>query len=328
MTIEENILKNLAYKYFQGELEAKDEKTLYDFIQTTYGQQRLRQWEEEWISQAEQSDRDEAAWKKLESKMYIKEAISPSILHSKNAKFWLKTAAVVLLILNVTMGLWLVFHKQSPVTYQICEAPYGEKAKLTLPDGTTVMLNSGSKLTYSNQFMASNRIVELSGEGYFEVKKHNGKDFTINTKECNLVVKGTKFNISAYDDDTEVVTSLFEGKVVLMDNSNTIEMHPGELVAYKLNTHQFIKQKTKSLQAKAWIDGNIEFDDISLGELCKRLSRQYNVNIQVASKQLEDTHYSISLRNKESISEILNALKELIPIKVVYQEKKIVISSL
>ncbi len=95
------------------------------------------------------------------------------------------------------------------------EAPLGSRTKLYLPDGTLVWLNAGSRMTYSQGFGVDNRMIELEGEGYFEVRRNEKLPFFVKTKDLQLQVLGTKFNFRDYPEDHEVVVSLLEGKVEL-----------------------------------------------------------------------------------------------------------------
>ena len=97
----------------------------------------------------------------------------------------------------------------------VVEAPSGSRTQLKLPDGTKVWLNANSRISYSQGFGVDDRKVNLSGEGYFEVKKNEKIPFSI--RSANLIVRdiGTKFNVRDYPHDEEALVSLTEGKVVL-----------------------------------------------------------------------------------------------------------------
>lgn len=140
-----------------------------------------------------------------------------------------------------------------------------------------------------------------------------------------MVVKGTKFNVSAYSDDSYITTTLLEGAVELNYKEDQIRMSPGESISLDLATGQLKGKKVNARQAMAWAEDRIEYDDITLGEMVKKLSRQYDVHIQLESEKLGDMKFRVSLRNKETIVDVMDALKEIIPIKVEYKEKDIYI---
>ena len=229
------------------------------------------------------------------------------------------------MIVGTTLGIQQAIYLFTPKTFFVCEAPLGDKSKIQLSDGTVVWLNAGSVLRYSNHFNTADRVVELEGEGYFEVTKQNGKQFTVKTHEYDVVVKGTKFNVSAYSDDSYITTTLLEGAVELNYKKDQIRMSPGESISLDLATGQLKGKKVNARQAMAWAEDRIEYDDITLGEMVKKLSRQYDVHIQLESEKLGDMKFRVSLRNKETIVDVMDALKEIIPIKVEYKEKDIYI---
>ena len=116
-----------------------------------------------------------------------------------------------------------------------------------------------------------------------------------------------------------------EGAVELNYKEDQIRMSPGESISLDLVTRQLKGKKVNARQAMAWAEDRIEYDDITLGEMVKKLSRQYDVHIQLESEKLGDMKFRVSLRNKETIVDVMDALKEIIPIKVEYKEKDIYI---
>ena len=205
------------------------------------------------------------------------------------------------------------------------EVPFGEKSKITLSDGTNVWLNSGSKLIYSNRFDKENRVVKLEGEGYFEVTRHEGIPFKVETPAYAVLVKGTKFNVSAYSGDPYVTTTLLEGKVELLHEKNIYKIVPGESMRLNVATGRLQKTKVDATHSTAWLKNQVEFERITLKELAMKLSRQYNVQIRIASEALGSKAFRISLRNRETIGEVMKALQEIMPVTIEYKEDNIYI---
>ena len=124
--------------------------------------------------------------------------------------------AIVLLGLITVTAYWQGSRQiQSNFSDIVVEAPLGSKTKLTLPDGSTVWLNAGSKMIYSQGFGVSDRRLAFQGEGYFEVEKNDEMPFLVQTHDVNVTVVGTKFNFRNYPEDEEAVVELLEGKVAL-----------------------------------------------------------------------------------------------------------------
>jgi Fe2+-dicitrate sensor, membrane component len=179
-----------------------------------------------------------------------------------------------------------------------------------------VWLNAGSSLKYSNKYNTDDRVVELEGEGYFEVAKKKKIPFVVHTRGYDVVVKGTKFNVTAYPEDSNITTTLMEGAVELLKEKQHIAMKPGESVTLNVVSGKFTLTKVNSDVSKAWSENRIEYDNISLRELAAKLSRQYDVKIHLLTEEVGDKRFSISLRNQETIGEVMSALKEIIPIQV------------
>ena len=107
-----------------------------------------------------------------------------------------------------------------------------------------------------------------------------------------------------------------EGAVELQKDKQHIAMVPGESVTLNVSSGRFLCSKVNPVVSKAWSENRIEYDNISLRELTARLSRQYDVKIHLLTEEVGEKRFSISLRNQETIGEVMSALKEIIPIKV------------
>lgn len=146
------------------------------------------------------------------------------ILKKQNAKkglfhYWQKVAAILVVPLVIFSG-YIYFKYQSgdgdTMPMETIKTPFGARTSLVLPDRSTICLNSGSEISYPHRF-GSIREVILKGEMYLEVTK-NKKPFIVKTEYGNVVVHGTKFNVSAYDNEP-FTTTLIEGSVSVTDHS-------------------------------------------------------------------------------------------------------------
>ena len=324
----ETSIHKLAIRYFEGDISKVEEKLLFSYIeQTEENRLRFRQWEKEWKVTNEGDERTMREWQQLQRRLRTQEAIMP-MLPRRFFSFWHRVVAVAVIVLltaGATLGIRNIASLSSTDDYFVFEAPYGEKSKMTLADGTVVWLNAGSVLKYSDKFNEWNRKVILSGEAYFEVSKKGKNNFTVQTCGYDVVVKGTKFNVSAYVEDSVVTTALMEGIVEIHRGEQRIEMLPGEFVKLDMSTGKITRTRNDVLQWKAWSENRIEFEDITLKELVAKLSRQYDVNICLNSEQVGNKRFRISLRNRETIGEVMAALQEIIPIIVERRGKDIYI---
>jgi ferric-dicitrate binding protein FerR (iron transport regulator) len=268
----------------------------------------------------------------------------------------LKIAAIVTLVVISGTLLYKQFagtHEinQGPVTV---EATMGSRAVTTLPDGTRVWLNSGSKLTYNKQYNTKTREVQLSGEAYFSVVTNPARPFIVQTGTINIKAVGTKFNVKAYPEDGSIVTTLESGKVIIegKDNENkdfVLKMKPREVVTYlkektpvsqtsqpatddkKIQTAKPIEaeqaltkvEKVNTQLFTSWKDTRWIIEEQRLGDLARDFERRYNIKIQFGSSAAEQFHFSGILEN-ETIEQIMNIMRHTIPIK--YKIEKGIIS--
>ncbi len=316
---ETEIMQELAFAYFVGKISKADEKKLFEFIQKEeQNYQQFKDWERAWMLSEKEDLRTAREWESLQCRIRTHEAVNPMISKS-GSDLWRWAVAIAAMFVLIAGGTWVVLNTttfMNKAQYIVFEAPYGEKSKMTFPDGTVVWLNAGSSLKYSNKYNTDDRVVELEGEGYFEVAKKKKIPFVVHTRGYDVVVKGTKFNVTAYPEDSNITTTLMEGAVELLKEKQHIAMKPGESVTLNVVSGKFTLTKVNPDVSKAWSENRIEYDNISLRELAAKLSRQYDVKIHLLTEEVGDKRFSISLRNQETIGEVMSALKEIIPIQV------------
>lgn len=316
---ETEIMQELAFAYFAGKISKADEKKLFEFIQKEeQNYQQFKDWERAWMLSEKEDLRTAREWESLQCRIRTHEAVNPMISKS-GSDLWRWAIAIAAMFVLIVGGTWVVLNTttfMNKAQYIVFEAPYGEKSKMTFPDGTVVWLNAGSSLKYSNKYNTDDRVVELEGEGYFEVAKKKKIPFVVHTRGYDVVVKGTKFNVTAYPEDSNITTTLMEGAVELLKEKQHIAMKPGESVTLNVVSGKFTLTKVNPDVSKAWSENRIEYDNISLRELAAKLSRQYDVKIHLLTEEVGDKRFRISLRNQETIGEVMSALKEIIPIQV------------
>ena len=316
---ETEIMQELAFAYFAGKISKADEKKLFEFIQKEeQNYQQFKDWERAWMLSEKEDLRTAREWESLQCRIRTHEAVNPMISKS-GSDLWRWAVAIAAMFVLIAGGTWVVLNTttfMNKAQYIVFEAPYGEKSKMTFPDGTVVWLNAGSSLKYSNKYNTDDRVVELEGEGYFEVAKKKKIPFVVHTRGYDVVVKGTKFNVTADPEDSNITTTLMEGAVELLKEKQHIAMKPGESVTLNVVSGKFTLTKVNPDVSKAWSENRIEYDNISLRELAAKLSRQYDVKIHLLTEEVGDKRFSISLRNQETIGEVMSALKEIIPIQV------------
>ena len=220
------------------------------------------------------------------------------ILESKPAKtikmmWWYSAVAVLAISLGLSVLWGLTQGRDSKMIQYVANA--GETKNIVLPDGTSVSLNSGSTLIIQDGFKASKRQVVLLGEGYFEVEKDEKKPFEITTSHLKVTVLGTQFNLKAYPEDKNILTSLDEGKVQLdaaFNQAQPVFLKPGqEALLNKENGHIEVRDYALNNSGQ-WKDGKIIFYNNSMSEIATMLKRKFDVEIIIMDDEVKDYKFS------------------------------------
>lgn len=236
--------------------------------------------------------------------------------------------AIVLLGLITVTAYWQGSRQiQSNFSDIVVEAPLGSKTKLTLPDGSTVWLNAGSKMVYSQGFGVSDRRLAFQGEGYFEVEKNDEMPFLVQTHDVNVTVVGTKFNFRNYPEDEEAVVELLEGKVALenqLKEEAVRYLSPNEKMVLHKATGEMDITSTKVKEATLWTENILLFDEDLLPDIVRELERSYHVQIEIENEDLKQTRFYGQFNQLEqNIYEVLDMLSETGKLKY-HEEGKVI----
>lgn len=242
--------------------------------------------------------------------------------------FWRYTAVAVILCMVSYFSYW-----RGEVSIKdgfsdiVIEAPLGSRTKMSLPDGTLVWLNAGSRMVYSQGFGVENRNIELTGEGYFEVKRNEKVPFFVKTNSLQVKVLGTKFNFRDYPDDIEAIVSLSEGKVALnnlLKRENEAFLSPNERVILDKKNGNMHVESAEVPNAPEWTNGYLFFDEELLPDIIKELERSYNVKIHIANDSLNTFRfYGNFVYHEQSIKDVLEALSATQKIHYIIEERNI-----
>lgn len=191
--------------------------------------------------------------------------------------------------------------------------PASEKRSLKLPDGTEILINSASKLSYNKDF-TKNRLVKLNGEAYFKVAKYKGKPFIIELNpKTRIKVLGTTFDVKSYSEDTRIETALFEGKIEIVsaisgDKNTILKPNTIAIIDKEKNTLELLNNTDYIQNTLVWQNDVLSFDDQCLKDIINELNRFYNVEISLNSKELESQYFSASFKKGTSLDDILRDL--------------------
>lgn len=191
----------------------------------------------------------------------------------------------------------------------------GETYQLRLPDGSLVWLNAASSLTFNPNLNKNGlRKVKLDGEGYFEVAKDKRHPFIVETNKQEVEVLGTHFNVNAYINEENIKTTLIEGsvKVSALASKAEITLRPGQQSV--LNQDKLSANQANVEESLAWKNGEFRFNDKSISEIMRQISRWYNVSV-IFNDQLPNGRLSGSVSRNRNLSQVLKMMEKTKEVK-------------
>lgn len=192
--------------------------------------------------------------------------------------------------------------------YNTLTIPRGGQYQVVLPDGTKVLLNSASSLTYPAQFRGKERNISLKGEAYFEVAKNKTIPFVVKANDVQVHVLGTHFNISAYDDDAAIKTTLLEGSVRVNYGKATALLSPGQQGIAKTGLNAISVQKANLDEVMGWTKGYFVFADLSIKEVMKIVGRWYDIEVEYRGN-VQTKRFGGTTSRYDNITELLDYMK-------------------
>lgn len=193
--------------------------------------------------------------------------------------------------------------------YNTLATSQGGQYRIVLSDGTRVWLNDSSTLRFPTTFSGDTRRVEVTGEAYFEVAKNSRQPFIAHIPATNqdIEVLGTCFNISAYREDSNVVTTLIEGRVRVVQNHRSQDLLPDEQLIAAPGKDWRCRKKVNTAIVMAWKKGEFNFIGDSLSHALRVVARSYGVGLDLPPALIEHT-YNSSISRDQPLSAVLVAL--------------------
>lgn len=238
---------------------------------------------------------------------------------------WTRGIAIAAIFILVT-GLGIYISKnQSPaalIAYHELVLPYGKKASITLPDGTQVYLNAGSRLKYPEKFSRTERRIFLEGEAFFKVTKNPEKPFYIQTEHTTTRVLGTQFNLQSWKGRSDLL-NVEEGRVqfTAAGCKDTLILHANMQGVF--NGHSLTGAIVNSGNRVAWTKGILVFNDIKLSEVIAELERWYAVKIQLDDPGLANYRLKARFDNNPSLTDVFQGISFALNIKYKIKDKEV-----
>lgn len=237
----------------------------------------------------------------------------------KKRSLWKSAVSVAAVLLPfLILGYFTVLYfnsrqwdKASPCISEI-NCPNGSKTQLRLADGSIVWLNSGSTLSYNDDFGKSNRKLKLQGEAYLEVAHNEKLPLIVEAGQLAIKVLGTEFNVSAYNDNNEIKVFLLKGSVCLSDDNDKDEqlvvLNPMEKAVYNIETGKLDVSEAKSDLELSWMRNRLIFRGESFADIVRALQRSYGVKINIHNKSLENRRFAGDFNLNDPIEKVFKIM--------------------
>ncbi|MEE9364996.1 MAG: FecR family protein [Cellulophaga sp.] len=255
----------------------------------------------------------DARWIELSEKINFRDTTKSGkrfFVNKLTIRVWQSAAVIMFLISILFLGNYILEEPESAVVS--VRTQRGQKSEIILADGSKVWLNSGSELLNTGGFSLKNRVIGINGEAFFHVKKNATYPFVVNLKKGKIIVYGTKFNVSSYDDDDTVIVSLEEGSVgfIKKESNSTIIMTPNQQLIYSKKSGKIKLHHVNTDLYTSWKDNRQRFSNATFSELIKKMERWYDVNIIVAPDVEYLERFTITIKT-ESLKEMMEILKKV-----------------
>lgn len=316
MNEEDNhIIDDLLVKYLLGETDAAESSEAELWINAGDANKKYYEgikliWQESERIAANSNPDEDGAWHRLQKRINTDVSEEPVRQLKPARKFgWIGVAASVALISVMSYFAYNQFWSTRPVS----KSSGQETLTQSLPDGSSVTLNSGSEIIYPAHFRGEQRLVKLNGEGFFKITPDKTKPFIIKVKAVTVSVVGTSFNVKNVNGQTEVIVATGIVKVDL--HGREVLLHPGEKVIADESNADLVVQKNKGSLYNYYITGELVCVGTPLSELVEKLNQVYHSDIRIADPGLQNLPITTTFKDL-TLQQVLNIVAQTFKIKV------------
>ena len=205
--------------------------------------------------------------------------------------------------------------------------PRGGEYLVTLSDGTIVHLNAMSELEFPMNFSDGDRIVKLKGEAYFDVKhKQNNQKFIVKTKDSEIEVLGTKFNVEAYESSNIARITLCSGKVKVTEGKRSVILLPGEQLMTDIKNKTYNVEKVYTDFYISWVNGNFMFNNARMEDVFEIFKRWYDIEVLYLGLDVRNLVFTGSLPRFEDLNKLLKLIEKVSNVRFKINGKTIIVS--
>lgn len=319
MEQKDTISEELIARFLRNEVSEQERAAVIVYLQNSAPDDVVAQtiFEKSWEREDNVAGRSyPMSYERLQSRLNIPERkpyISGPVVYRMAASFLLLAACIY----GVTTHWQHVLNIIDPVHYVTRETYPGQRMEFNLPDGSHIVLNAGSKVTYPDKFRNGKRDISLQGEAFFKVVRDEQKPFIVHTGHMRTQVLGTSFNIQAYPNEQTMRVSVLTGKVAVSLYKDSIDITPqqqqlltvNEQVYFDRITGAFEKQYVSAMPSVAWTEGRLILRNASFLEIAHVLERWYNVRIELHPAAGESCRFTANFGENTTLNDVLEMLR-------------------
>lgn len=315
----------LLVKYLLGELIPGEKVSVERWINASPANRKYFEhfqliWETSKKIAVPSSINEENAWKRFQERIEHSEKPNGVVISINRRVHMIRAASIAILLIGTAL-LGYYFYQNtsaSPVTVASVDLPKTD----SLPDGSVVLLNKNSSITYPKKFKGNERKIELKGEAFFDVTPNRQKPFIVQVNGITVSVVGTSFNIKSIAGVTEVVVET--GIVRVTKNNRTVELRPREKLNIG-NTDSILTKETVTDRLHQYYRSKqFVCDSTPLWKLIEVLNEAYNAEIEIGRAELRTLPLTTTFNN-ESLDKILSIISETFDITVEEKNGKIIL---
>ncbi|MFD1003426.1 FecR family protein [Ohtaekwangia kribbensis] len=305
---------NLVIRFLRHETSAAEIQTLEQWLAEDPSHRKLFHEINAEFQAHSENDRDykhiEDIWMSLSEKIETADESKTRVIVPEYTRFsWYTIAASISIVLVAGFSLWRYIQPDLVKSQTIIVEQAADQKKLvTLIDGTKVWLNANSSIQYDEHFGKDTRTVLLKGEAFFDVTK-TGIDFIVQTNNLNIRVKGTKFNVTAFNNDASECATLEEGRVVLQvkGKNEAFDMKPGDQVTFEHQSNAVSRRVVRPSSYSLWKEDPLRFQNATLEDILKKIQTRYRVTIKIHASSVMHEKLSMTL-HEETLEEAMELI--------------------
>ena len=318
-------IDDLLVKHLTGEATEADRREVQQWLARDEANRRYFDhfrliWEESKNLAAHTEVDEDAAWERFQQNVRRRSATPPARLFPMNHPL-MRAAIIGGLFIGIAVLTYFLFHNNPGQVIEMATFQAADSVKTNaLPDGSEVVLNKHSQLSYPKEFTGNKRSIQLNGEAFFKVKPDKAKPFVVKTDNVTITVLGTSFNVRSRGDSTEVIVET--GIVQVTNDEKSITLHAGEKAIVDENSLRKLASTDKLYnyyRSKKFVCENTP-----LWKLVEKVNEAYDVNIVIETPELREKRIDVTF-DDESLEGILTVMRETFDFSVVKEKGQIIL---